>query len=84
MKFCWNRGFLPRFLNFEIYHINEEISHSKLHFSHSEVGIYKIKILRKKERKHAFDQEINKIHVKRKNTCVRLRKNDRKQDLDQK
>ena len=31
-----------------------------------EVGIYRSKILRKKERKHAFDQEKSKIQEKKK------------------
>ena len=37
-------------------------------WARSEVGIYKRKIYRKKERKHTFDQEKSKIQEKRKKT----------------
>ena len=56
------RGYLLRLLNVKIHHINEEISQpgsctSIIIFSHPEVGIYKRKEVRKKERKNAFDKE---------------------------
>ena len=38
---------------------------------------------KKIERKHAFDQEKNKIQEKRNRTRLRPRKKERKQDLDQ-
>ena len=44
---------------------------------HTEVRIYKRKILRKKERNHAFDQE------KTKENKILTNKKERKQDLDQ-
>ena len=47
----------------------------------AEVGIYKRKISRKR-RKHAFDQEKNKIKEMRKKTCVRPRKKVRKDAND--
>ena len=40
-----------------------------------EVGIYKIMILRNKERKKAFDQETSKIQEKRKKTRFWPKKN---------
>ena len=48
----------------------------------AEVGIYKWQILRKKERKHAFDQEKRRIHEKKENTLL-AKKKGRKPDLDQ-
>ena len=47
-----------------------------------EVGIYKRKIWREKERKHDFDPETSKIKKKKENTLSK-EKNERKQELDQ-
>ena len=47
------------------------------------MGIYKRKILRNKERKHAFDQEKGMIQEKRKKRLFRPRKKERKYEFEQ-
>ena len=56
------------------YNINTDVtSHSKRTLA-PEVGIHKRKISRKKERKHAFDQEKSKIKEKKEENKILTKK----------
>ena len=48
----------------------------------AEMGIYKRKTLRIKERKHAFDEDKSKIQEKKKENMLSIKNKERKQDLD--
>ena len=63
--------------NSEIYHINEEISYSKCHFSHPEVEIDKRKLESKKKGTHETTLSIKKKKIQKKATVkkkVRFKK----------